>query len=59
MAKFRDLTGQVFGDWKALVYCGSGTRKWMCECIKCGLKKEVTSYGLTGGTQNTCRQCAT
>lgn len=59
MTQFNDLTGQTFGDWKVIEYCGPGTRKYVCKCIKCGNIKEVTSYGLTKGTQRTCRECAT
>ena len=36
----RDLTGQVFGDWKVLGYCGPSTRRWKCQCINCGKIKE-------------------
>lgn len=59
MAQFNDLTGQTFGDWKVIEYCGPGTRKYVCKCIKCGNIKEITSYGLTKGTQRTCMECAT
>lgn len=58
MTQFNDLTGQTFGDWKVIEYCGPGTRKYVCKCIKCGNIKEITSYGLTKGTQRTCRECA-
>ena len=59
MSQFNDLTGQTFGDWQVLEYCGPGTRKYMCRCIKCGSIKEVASYGLTKGTQRTCMKCST
>lgn len=54
-----DLTGKVFGDWKAIEYGGPGTRKYVCQCIHCGKYKAITTYGLTSGSQNTCRDCAT
>lgn len=54
-----DLTGKVFGDWKAIEYGGPGTRKYVCQCIHCEKYKAITTYGLTSGSQNTCRDCAT
>lgn len=54
-----DLTGKVFGDWKAIEYGGPGTKKYVCQCIHCGKYKAITTYGLTSGRQNTCRDCAT
>lgn len=53
MAKFRDLTGQRFGQWKVLEYIGD--RKWKCEC-QCEKKtiKDVATYSLTSGASTSC-----
>lgn len=48
---FKDLTGQQFGEWKALNYLGNYT--WKCQC-SCGNIKNVTSYELTHGKSTNC-----
>ena len=46
MGDMKDLTGQIFGDWKAIKFDDSkGKYKyyWECECINCGDIKSVAT----------------
>ena len=57
MGKYKDLTGQIFGDWTVLEYShGDGTHSyWIC---KCSCRKQtirtVRADRLTGGTSKSC-----
>lgn len=59
MAKFKDLTGQIFGKLTVIEFSRnvkSGTRYrkyWMCKC-KCGNTKEVRTDSLTSGYVISC-----
>lgn len=59
MTYFKDLTGQVFGEWKVLKL--SEYRKennfWFCEC-SCGKVHEVSSASLLHGHSSKCKSCA-
>ena len=47
---FKDLTGQKFGEWKALEYIDG---KWKCKC-SCGKEQLIDSYSLTSGHTKSC-----
>ena len=49
--KFKDLTGQKFGEWAVLNY--EGDQKFKCLC-SCGYTKSVESYYLTSGKSKSC-----
>ena len=49
---FKDLTGQQFGDLKAVEYLKDKNR-WLCQC-SCGEMREVRSYDLTRGLRRSC-----
>lgn len=62
MMKTKDLTGQIFGRWKALYqtedYVDSKGRHkpmWMCEC-QCDrhTQKIINAYNLVGGYSKSC-----
>lgn len=50
----QDLTNQRFGKLVVKNWLGAG--KWLCEC-DCGNNTEVTSYNLTSGHVEQCKQC--
>ena len=52
----KDLTGQVFGNYKAIEYIGN--HYWKCECLKCGDIKEVISQHLTLDGVSQCKKCS-
>ncbi len=45
--QLKDLTGQIFGNWKAIEYAGD--RKWRCENIKSHEIRNIQGYSLTNG----------
>ena len=49
--KFKDLTGQKFGEWEVLKF--KGNHRWLCKC-SCGNIREVQSYYLTRGKSKSC-----
>lgn len=49
--KFVDITGQKFGEWEVLEYCGG--YKWKCKC-SCGNIKEVYKSDLINGNSTNC-----
>jgi len=53
---FKNLKGQVFGNWLVQKYVGD--RKWVCECL-CNKHtvKIVSAYSLTSGKSTSCGQC--
>lgn len=56
MGKFIDLTGQQFGRWTALYYCGLNRIRqpsWFCRC-ECGESKPVVGATLRNGTSTGC-----
>lgn len=51
MAKFDDITGNVYGDWVVLSYAGKS--RWNCRCV-CGVEKSVVGATLRNGTSANC-----
>ena len=54
--KYRDITGQRYGQLTAIAYAGStkeGRAKWLCEC-DCGNKTIVPLSSLTTGNTTSC-----
>lgn len=54
--KYRDITGERFGNLTAIAYAGStkeGRAKWLCEC-DCGNRTTVLLTSLTGGHATSC-----
>lgn len=49
--KFKDLTGQTFGEWEVLEYLGESY--WKCQC-SCGEIREVHSAELRNGNSKSC-----
>lgn len=56
MAKQIDITGQMFGFYRAESYIGD--EYWLCTCTKCGKQKPVKSYNLRRTGSKSCTQCA-
>lgn len=56
MPKALDITGQIFGELKVLKKVPSRKKKtyWLCECLRCGNKKEIQTSHLTSGVTKTC-----
>ena len=52
MAKFNDLTGKIFGQWKVEKYLGN--RYYKCKCLSCGSIKKVNGQSLLNGTSKSC-----
>jgi hypothetical protein len=53
LSKFRNLTGQHFGRWKALEY--KGDAQWLCECsCEQHTKKLISSTSLVQGRSQSC-----
>lgn len=48
---FKDLKGEVFGEWEVLEYLGNSL--WKCKC-SCGEISEVHSYSLRNGGSKSC-----
>ncbi len=44
MGRFEDLTGRVYGEWKAIQYDGSSY--WVCKSIITGEEKRIHAYKL-------------
>lgn len=56
MGKFKDLTGQQFGNWKVLEYCGESY--WLCECqCERHTRKKVYRGNLLSGKSCGCGIC--
>jgi hypothetical protein len=49
--RYKDITGQKFGDLTALYYAGN--LKWTCKCI-CGNIKDIRGAALRRGTTKSC-----
>ena len=49
--KFKDLKGQVFGEWTVKDYVGNGY--WKCRC-SCGNEKNILGYYLLHGKSKSC-----
>lgn len=58
MSKFKDLTGQRFGNLTVLYKAESknGNAMWHCKC-DCGNEKDIVGYSLTGGKSLSCGKC--
>ena len=61
MTALKDLTGQQFGDFKVISRApnritpkGQAMRVWHCQCVHCGLKKEILGTTLKQ-KKNICR----
>ena len=48
--RYKDIKGQVFGDYKAIDYIENS---WKCRCINCGKEKVIQTYSL----QNNKNEC--
>ena len=54
-----DITGNTFGQWKALEYAGTNakqTRMWRCIC-SCGTERLVKGIDLRHGRTKKCIRC--
>jgi hypothetical protein len=56
---FKDITGQVFGQWTALAYIRTDPHGafWLCRC-SCGTESEVWGRALRCGNSKCCERCA-
>ena len=56
MPKALDITGQVFGNLKAISKAEScnGKTYWLCECLLCGNQKEIQTSHLISGASEAC-----
>lgn len=54
MAKWIDLTGQIFGDFKAIEYLGD--KRWVIQCTICGEVKEIQTYNMKKLAGVTCQK---
>lgn len=54
MAKWIDLTGQIFGDFKAIEYLGD--KRWVIQCTICGEVKEIQTYNMKKLVGVTCQR---
>ena len=58
---YKDLTNQIFGDFKAMKFDknkGKYKYYWICECINCGYIKSIASSILIDETKNKrCNNC--
>ena len=55
-SNFKDLTGQVFGDWKVERRTEDNSYNgvyWLCICI-CGQQRKVLAKNLTNGRSKSC-----
>lgn len=59
---FRDLSGQMFGEWKVIAFGGKqfskqGSRsEWICQC-ECGSYSLVSTGNLASGASTRCVDC--
>lgn len=58
---YKDLTNQIFGDFKAIEFDNSkGKYKyyWICECVNCG-NKEIHAIGYynKNSEYKMCKEC--
>ena len=59
MAKYKDLTGQIFGKWTVISYAKKGKNYntlWDCIC-DCGGTTSVYGSILTSGKSTKCIKC--
>lgn len=49
---FKDLTGQTFGDWEVLRYCGN--QYYECKCSVCNTISLVSGSNLVNGLSKSC-----
>lgn len=54
MARWIDLTGQIFGDFKAIEYLGD--KRWVIQCTICGEVKEIQTYNMKKLVGVTCQR---
>lgn len=54
MAKWIDLTGQIFGDFKAIEYLGD--KRWVIQYTICGEVKEIYTYNMKKLVGVTCQR---
>lgn len=54
MARWIDLTGQIFGDFKAIEYLGD--KRWVIQCTICGEVKEIQTYNMKKLVGVTCQK---
>lgn len=56
--KNKDLTNQIFGDWKVLyksdIRSSDNHIQWVCECQRCGTVRAVKSSYLRNGKSTGC-----
>ena len=56
MPKALDLTGQIFGNLKAISKAPSRGKKtyWFCECLLCGNQREIQTSHIISGASKAC-----
>lgn len=54
MARWIDLTGKIFGDFKAIEYLGD--KRWVIQCTICGEVKEIQTYNMKKLVGVTCQK---
>lgn len=60
MGNLRDISNQIFGDWKVIEFDNTkGKYKyyWICECIHCGERKSIVTSSLLNGKSIKCNKC--
>lgn len=55
MPKLIDITGKVFGSWKAIRYLGK--ERWLCVCQSCGREAIRKSHRLKVQKNGICNKC--
>lgn len=59
--KFKDLTGQIIGDWEVLYQNGhtnQGIILWRCRCKRCGNEYDVNGGNLRLNATTMCENCS-
>lgn len=49
--EFKDIKGQIYGEWEVLEYAGDSM--WKCRC-SCGTEKLISRYSLLSGASTSC-----
>ena len=62
--KGESCIGKTFNFWKVLSYHSTKEKPsgsavmWLCECLKCGLKKPLCPFNLINSKSKSCQNCA-
>lgn len=61
MARYKDITGQIFNSWKVLNITdqrgADGSIMWQCECLQCGNHYIMNGSNLRNGHSKMCLTC--